>query len=242
MCKSLPSIRYHRSMTGAIDTRTRIVEAADALLDAGGRDAVTTRAVSAAAGVQPPTIYRLFGDMDGLLDAVAAAGFEAYLSQKHAMRLTDDPVEDLRTGAEIHVRFGLEHPGHYRLMYGRADPERVTDAARAAHERLTMLLTRIAEAGRLVVSVPTAAQMVQAAGIGVTLQLIGTPEAERDPSLPARVHDAMVTAITGERVERASTAAWAAGLLGALDDLDGLLSPGERALAAELLQRIADAR
>ena len=36
----------------------------------GGRGAVTTRAVSAAARVQPPTIYRQFGDMRGLLDAV----------------------------------------------------------------------------------------------------------------------------------------------------------------------------
>jgi AcrR family transcriptional regulator len=36
-----------------------------------GRRAVTTRAVAAGAGVQAPTIYRLFGDKDGLLDALA---------------------------------------------------------------------------------------------------------------------------------------------------------------------------
>ncbi|WP_338419811.1 TetR family transcriptional regulator [Streptomyces klenkii] len=32
---------------------------------------MTTRAVAAAAGVQAPAIYRLFGDKDGLLEAVA---------------------------------------------------------------------------------------------------------------------------------------------------------------------------
>ncbi|QCR18424.1 TetR/AcrR family transcriptional regulator [Agrococcus sp. SGAir0287] len=224
------------------DTRTRIVEAADALLDAGGRAAVTTRAVSAAAGVQPPTIYRLFGDMEGLLDAVASSGFDAYLASKHAMRLTDDPVEDLRTGDDLHVRFGLEHPAHYRLMYGRADPERIPEAARAARDRLTMLVSRIAAAGRLSVSVPTAVEMVQSTGRGVTLQLIGTPPHERDLGLPGRVLDAVLASITGERGEQASTSAWASGLLGALDDLGAVLSPGERALAAELLQRIADAR
>ena len=225
-----------------VDTRTRILDAAGALLDAGGRDAVTTRAVSSAAGVQPPTIYRLFGDMAGLLDAVAAAGFADYLGQKHAMALTDDPVADLRVGHEIHVRFGLEHPAHYLLMYGRPDPEHETDAARAGHERLTMLVARIAAAGRLVVSVPTAVAMVQAAGTGLTLQLIGTPPELRDPTLSTRMLESVLAAITGDPAEEPTTSAWASSLLGALDDLDGVLTPGERALAAELLRRVADAR
>jgi AcrR family transcriptional regulator len=226
----------------ASDARTRILDAADALLHEGGRDAVTTRAVSAAAGVQPPTIYRLFGDMAGLLDAVATAAFDAYLAQKHAMALTDDPVADLRAGHEIHVRFGLEHPAHYLLMYGRPDASRASEASRAANQRLTMLVSRIAAAGRLVVSVPTAVAMVQAAGAGLTLQLIGTPSDERDATLSERVLESVLASITGERPEASTTAAWASGLLGSLDDLDAMLTPGERALAAELLRRIADAR
>ena len=47
------------------DARTRILRAATELLATGGRSAVTTRAVSAAARVQPPTIYRHFGAMRG---------------------------------------------------------------------------------------------------------------------------------------------------------------------------------
>jgi AcrR family transcriptional regulator len=43
---------------------------------------VTTRSVALAAGVQPPTIYRLFGDKDGLLDAVAEHGFAHYAANK----------------------------------------------------------------------------------------------------------------------------------------------------------------
>ncbi len=52
----------------------------------GGPDAVSTRAVSAAAGVQLLTIYRLFGDKEGLLDAVVADGFTAYLTSKTARK------------------------------------------------------------------------------------------------------------------------------------------------------------
>ncbi|HEY0937917.1 MAG TPA: helix-turn-helix domain-containing protein, partial [Trebonia sp.] len=51
-------------------TRAHLVEVAAELLASQGPDAVTTRSVALAAGVQAPAIYRLFGDKGGLLDAV----------------------------------------------------------------------------------------------------------------------------------------------------------------------------
>src|ERR1039457_6104597 len=108
------------SRSGAADsTRERIVAAAAAgLLTEGGREAVSTRAVSAAAGVQAPAIYRLFGDKQGLLDAVATHGFAAYLNDKTDVKASDDPVEDLRAGWDLHIGFGLANPALYSLMYG----------------------------------------------------------------------------------------------------------------------------
>jgi AcrR family transcriptional regulator len=85
-----------------------------------GPDAVSTRAVSAAAGVQAPTIYRLFGDKQGLLDVVASQGFRRYLADKASREPTDDPVQDLRDGWDAHVEMGLAQPALYRLMYERA--------------------------------------------------------------------------------------------------------------------------
>src|SRR3954468_23951911 len=110
-----------------MDTRTRIVTAAAALLADGGRDAVTTRAVASAAGVQAPTIYRLFGDKSGLLDAVAEHGFAAYLTEKGVPEATRDPIEDLKAGWDLHVGFGLANPALYALMYG--DPRAPSPAA-----------------------------------------------------------------------------------------------------------------
>ena len=75
----------------AKSTRDRIVEAAAGLLTEDGREAVSTRAVSAAARVQAPTIYRLFGDKQGLLDAVASHGFASYLRGKTLLR---DAISD----------------------------------------------------------------------------------------------------------------------------------------------------
>ena len=116
---------HHSPSTG--DTRERIIAAAIALLSEGGREAVSTRSVSAAAGVQAPTIYRLFGDKQGLLDAVAAHGFAAYLSSKVAHKPGADPVEDLRTGwgSSYWVRTGQPVPV-------RADLRRAPSGRRAA--------------------------------------------------------------------------------------------------------------
>src|SRR6266576_5944692 len=99
------------------DARTRIVRAAAQLLATGGRNAVTTRAVSAAAGVQPPTIYRHFGDMQGLFDAVARDTLAVYAQEKTARTLTNDPVEDLRRGWDLHIAFGLANPDAFALLY-----------------------------------------------------------------------------------------------------------------------------
>jgi AcrR family transcriptional regulator len=63
-------------------TRDRIVDVAADLLRAEGRTAVTTRAVAEAAGVQAPTIYRLFGDKEGLLDAVAESEMTRFSARK----------------------------------------------------------------------------------------------------------------------------------------------------------------
>jgi AcrR family transcriptional regulator len=53
------------------DVRSRIIDVAARLLPDEGPTAVTTRGVAEQAGVQAPMIYRLFGDKDGLLEAVA---------------------------------------------------------------------------------------------------------------------------------------------------------------------------
>ena len=65
---------------GRLDARTRIVEVAARLLQEQGPAAGTTRGVAQGAGVQAPMIYRLFGDKDGLLDAVAEHVLAAYSS------------------------------------------------------------------------------------------------------------------------------------------------------------------
>ncbi|MDJ0345709.1 TetR/AcrR family transcriptional regulator [Streptomyces sp. H10-C2] len=94
---------------------------------------MTIRSVSNAAGVQAPTIYRLFGDQQRLLDAVAAHGFTTYLSGKTNVKPSADPIEDLRSDWDLHVNFGLANPGLYSLMYGRPPTRRLPTRGRRRH-------------------------------------------------------------------------------------------------------------
>lgn len=227
-------------------TKQRIVRAALDLLNAGGREAVSTRAVSAAAGVQPPTIYRQFGDMRGLLDAVASHGFAAYLHAKADGARAGDPVEELRRGWDRHVAFGLDNPALYVLMYGDPRPGVTSSGARAAAAILHELVRRVAAAGRLRIAVKEAAQLLHAAGRGVTLTLIAAAPEERDATLAARAREAVLAAVTtaapAERHPPAGTGAaivHAIALRAAPPAVTAALTPAERLLLDEWLDRIA---
>ncbi|MEW1887921.1 TetR/AcrR family transcriptional regulator [Streptomyces sp. NBC_00523] len=226
----------------ADSNRRRIIEAATRLLAKEGREAVSTRAVSAAAGVQAPTIYRLFGDKQGLLDAVAAHGFAAHVGSKASLELTDDPVQDLRTGWDFNTEFGLANPALYTLMYAQPSPGTPSPASRAALELLATHIHRIAEAGRLRVDERRATHLVQAVGGGTTLSLIATPEEQRDMTVSHLAREAVITAITTEApASPAPGPAAAAVALHALLPRTEALTAGERALLTELLDRISAA-
>ena len=153
----MPVKRYHRSVRdSAAQPRERILGAAADLLASGGREAVSTRSVSAAAGVQAQTIYRHFGDMQGLLDEVARRGYASYLAAKEANLTTGDPVEQLRHGWSLHVSFGLANPAVYRLL--NTDPRSGVQSAlnSEAHGLLRRLVTGVAATRPVRVSVDEA--------------------------------------------------------------------------------------
>ena len=78
-----------------IDTRTAVLNAAAELVASGGTGALTTRAVAMKASIQPPTLYRIFGDKRGLLAALAQDRLARFVKEKEADAPHPDPVEDL---------------------------------------------------------------------------------------------------------------------------------------------------
>ena len=227
---------------GLPDTRARILAAAIKLITEGGVAALTTRAVATAAAVQAPTLYRLFDDKRGLLDAVAEHGLAAYAAGKAAAAAGGDPVQDLRDAFNEHVAFGLENPAVFAIMneVGRDAPP--SPATRAGLAVLRERVHRVAQAGRLRVPKEQAVSLIQAVCNGTIATLLSTPAAERDAGLSAAARDVVVDAVADReaRGKGGSADRLAIGLRSHLAALD-VLTPGERLLLDELLDRISEA-
>lgn len=225
-------------------TRRQILKAAAAILEREGAQAVSTRSVAAAAGIRAASLYQLFGDKDALLSALATHGFHIYLAEKHDLAHTDDPVDGMRRGWNMHVDFGLRHPAFYVLMFGTDRPDRRPPAAHEAHDLLLKFLDRVAAAGRLRVPAFIAARLLHAAVTGITLSLIGALAEDRDLEISARMRDTLIDSLTTDPppVTDTGLASRALALDAALTTADGAalpLRPTETALLRDWLHQLA---
>ncbi len=232
-----------------MDTRSSIIEATAELLARSPSGDVSTRAVSEAAGVQQPVLYRLFGDKSGLLRATVDYVWDQYLGSKRAAEKSDDPLEDLRAGWDSHTAFALAHPNAYKLMFSSAldsEPEAAEEAMRILRE----VLERLAKQGRLRVTPDMAARMVMTANTGVALALITRPRLYPDQNLSVMVRDAIHRAILlapeGTAAHAADAAAHdarraaATTLLSSVDEFTPQpFTPAESALLKQWLAQIA---
>lgn len=99
--------------------RAEILEATERLLlETGSEEEVSIRAVARATGVTAPSIYRHFEDKTHLLFEVCARQF-GHLDEviEAAVAGIDDPVMAMHARGKAYVRFGIEHPEHYRIMF-----------------------------------------------------------------------------------------------------------------------------
>lgn len=93
--------------------------ATDLLAEVGDVDALTMRAVAAAAGVTPPSVYRHFPDKQALVRAVITQRFDEFTSMLRAAAASagDQPMARLEAMTRAYVRSGLAQPGHYRVLF-----------------------------------------------------------------------------------------------------------------------------
>ena len=135
------------------DLRRSLVAAATKLLDRHGPHGVTLREAARQAGVSQAAPYRHFPSKEALLAAIAAEAFVALREACVVAVQADpgDPVHRLEVVAVAYVRFAVEHPARYRLMWaptprGRDHPV-LAEAARATGEPLLAALRECLPAG-----------------------------------------------------------------------------------------------
>ena len=100
-------------------TYERLVEAAATLLDRGGEQGVTLRAVGKVAGVSHNAPYKHFKNRDALLAAVAAADLKALTETFAGIRSSGrSPKDKLLAAIGTLIGFSRERSSRYRLVFG----------------------------------------------------------------------------------------------------------------------------
>ena len=106
-----------RTARRAAATRQSIIEAAEAILVAGGATALTLEAVAERADVAVQTVYNRVGGRSAVLVTVAERAFREnreYMDAAYAAPGT--PRERILLAADAYARFALERPHHFRLL------------------------------------------------------------------------------------------------------------------------------
>ncbi|MGW4569244.1 TetR/AcrR family transcriptional regulator [Streptomyces sp. NPDC004561] len=127
------------------DLRSACVRAALELLEEDGSAALSLRAVARRAGVSPTAPYRHYSDRDALLSAVAAEGYRELAGTLAAAHPSPATADELAAVAVAYVRFALEHPALFRVMFAEpCDPnseERVSATAAISEYVRTIVRT-----------------------------------------------------------------------------------------------------
>ena len=133
-----------RSETAAA-TRTSLLEAAGALLDAGGPEAVTLREVGARTGVSRSAPYRHFADKDTLLTVLATNAVDELGDTLEGLTTGDDPDRSLRTALMALITIGRTRPHLYRLMFTTptGDPTAANRAADRTWDLFIEIVARV---------------------------------------------------------------------------------------------------
>ena len=134
-------------------TRDQLITAAASLLDSGGQEAVTLRAVAQRVGVSHNAPYRHFRDRAALLAAVAQRDF-VWMRGAFAAALSGGPdaAASLRTAAAALIDYAHSHRARYRLLFSdrglMPEPE-LSAAAFACFEAFAAIVARAQGEGAL---------------------------------------------------------------------------------------------
>jgi AcrR family transcriptional regulator len=148
------------------DLRRSLIEAALELVREGQAWSFSLREVAKQAGVSHNAPYYHFADKRDLLAAVAVVGYETLTARiAEAAASREDAKSALIASGCAYIQFGVENPGHYRLMFSAAlsgpegRPKAVADAGAAARARLEEVLRRGTRSGVFSSSLSRTAEM-----------------------------------------------------------------------------------
>ncbi|HKJ61984.1 MAG TPA: TetR/AcrR family transcriptional regulator [Hyphomicrobiales bacterium] len=102
-----------------------LLEAAEAELSSHGIEQLSLRAIAKRAGVSHAAPAHHFGDVNGMLTALAARGFERFIAAQQARQkvAAPDPSSQLTAAGLGYIDFALANPALFRLMFSSRRPD-----------------------------------------------------------------------------------------------------------------------
>jgi AcrR family transcriptional regulator len=133
--------RYHHG-----DLRTALLAAAEAELTERGIEGFSLRAVAKRAGVSHAAPAHHFGDVGGLLTALAAEGFRQFQAGLDVSEADATDARDRAIRAGLgYLSFAVARPALFRLIFSSKKPDfgdsALQAAADAAYRHLVMLVS-----------------------------------------------------------------------------------------------------
>ena len=94
------------------------MDAAREMFVAEGYSNVSMRKIADKIGYSATTIYLYFKDKNDLLHQICEQTFARLAANIKAInRLSDNPLEKLRSGLREYIYFGLKHPSQYEIVF-----------------------------------------------------------------------------------------------------------------------------
>lgn len=124
--------------------RQRLLEAASSAIGAGGRSALSVRAVAEEAGTTTAAVYSLFGSREALIEAVVNEGFRRFASHLETVNRSDDPALDLIALGVAYRANAVRNPHFYRVMFG---PVADSGSRNRGEGTFALLVAAVARAG-----------------------------------------------------------------------------------------------
>jgi len=189
--------------------RPALVAEAAAMVAEGGAASVTMRAIGERLAVSRAAAYRHFADKSTLLAAVAAAGFNQLHRCVAAVdaRAPGSSAERFRRMGEEYVRFALENPAHYRLMYGkealaREDQPELREAANALYEYLVDVIRAYQRSGVIKRGDPRVLAYVAWSAVHGLASLVSEEQIHDTINVQGLIRQTTRTVLDGMRVRR----------------------------------------
>ena len=137
--------------------RAEILEAAERIFIAEGYEGATIRKIADEVGVSSTALYMHFQDKGAILREICERTFELLLARNTDIAAKPlDPVVRVRMMLEAYMRWGLEHPNAYQLVYSQPRPlsavswpEDAADLGGQCYDIFAGVVREIAASGRL---------------------------------------------------------------------------------------------